>query len=134
LATLRTARVIVREISPETVREHRELGPAGPLPALFSAAMHPIDGGFRFVPPTPRRSLVPRERLVAALRERFSRRVVVVVAPAGFGKTTLLSQALAGVPPTLDATDIWFGCTSDDEAAPTLAEGLCRAVGIDVQP
>lgn len=96
--------------------------------------MHPIDGGFRFVPPTPRRSLVRRQRLVALLRERFARRVVVVVAPAGFGKTTLLSQALADDPPTPDAVDIWFSCTSDDDAAATLAEGLCRAVGIDVQP
>ena len=57
--------------------------------------MHPIDGGFRFVPPTPRRTLLVRERLVALLRERFSRRIVTVVAPAGFGKTTLLAQAIA---------------------------------------
>jgi LuxR family transcriptional regulator, maltose regulon positive regulatory protein len=96
--------------------------------------MHPIDGGFRFVPPTPRRTLVARERLVASLRERFSRRIVVVVAPAGFGKTTLLSQAIADNAGSTGAFDVWFSCASDDDAASTLSEGLCRAAGVEPQP
>src|SRR5688572_3430101 len=96
--------------------------------------MQPTDNGFRYVPPTPRRSLVERERLVALLRERFSRRVVVVVAPAGFGKTTLLSQAIADSAGTTGAIDVWFSCASDDDAASTLTEGLCRAAGVAPQP
>ncbi len=96
--------------------------------------MHPIDGGFRFVPPTPRRTLVARERLVALLRERFSRRIVTVVAPAGFGKTTVLAQAIADNAGATGSVDVWFGCTSDDDAASTLTDGLCRAMGIEPQP
>jgi DNA-binding SARP family transcriptional activator len=97
--------------------------------------MHPIDGGFRYEPPSPRRALVQRERLVAQLRERFARRVVVVVAPAGFGKTTLLSQAVAdNVGGGSGNLDVWFSCVSDDDAASSLSDGLCRAMGVDPQP
>jgi DNA-binding SARP family transcriptional activator len=96
--------------------------------------MHPIDGGFRFVPPMPRRHLVERQRLVALLRERFSRRIVTVVAPAGFGKTTLLAQAIADNAGATASVDVWFGCSSDDDAASTLTDGLCRAMGVEPQP
>jgi LuxR family maltose regulon positive regulatory protein len=46
--------------------------------------------------PTPRRQLVPRERLVDQLRADSTAmpRLVLVSAPAGFGKTTLLTQWL----------------------------------------
>lgn len=100
----------------------------------MSWAVHPIDGGFRFAPPTARRRLVPRPRLLALLRARFSRRVVAVVAPAGFGKTTLLAQAVAEADATRDRIDLWLSCTSDDEAASSLTDGLCRAAGVDPQP
>ncbi len=47
--------------------------------------------------PLPRRELVPRPRLTELLRVDESRmpRLVVVSAPAGFGKTTLMTQWLA---------------------------------------
>lgn len=100
----------------------------------MSRAVHPVDGGFRFAPPTARRSLVSRRRLLALLEERFTRRVVVVVAPAGFGKTTLLAQAVAAAEPVPDRDDVWLTCTPDDEAASSLTDGLCRAAGVDPQP
>src|SRR5690606_18982837 len=105
-----------------------------PRRPVVSWAVHPIDGGFRFAPPTARRRLVPRPRLLALLRARFSRRVVAVVAPAGFGKTTLLAQAVAEADATRDRIDLWLSCTSDDEAASSLTDGLCRAAGVDPQP
>src|SRR3954453_22511131 len=48
-------------------------------------------------PPRPRRRLVPRTRLLARLDGDGGEapRLVVVAAPAGFGKTTLLAQWLA---------------------------------------
>src|SRR4029453_1624971 len=52
--------------------------------------------GTKLRAPPPRRHLVPRERLVAQLRTDPSTmpRLVLVSAPAGFGKTTLLTQWL----------------------------------------
>ena len=47
--------------------------------------------------PTPRRQLVTRDRLIDQLRadQGLMPRLVLVAAPAGFGKTTLLTQWLA---------------------------------------
>jgi LuxR family maltose regulon positive regulatory protein len=48
-----------------------------------------------YVPP-PRPRVVPRPRLIERLNEGLHRRLTLVSAPAGFGKTTLLSEWLAG--------------------------------------
>jgi LuxR family maltose regulon positive regulatory protein len=47
--------------------------------------------------PPPRPNLVPRPRLIRRLEEGLSpgHRLVLVSAPAGFGKTTLLSEWIA---------------------------------------
>src|SRR5215212_9357343 len=45
--------------------------------------------------PRSRSGLVPRPRLVEAIRQGAAHKLTVVVAPAGFGKTTLLADALA---------------------------------------
>ena len=52
-------------------------------------------GGFRFAPPTVSEGSLLRPRLLALLQDRWQRRLTAVVAGAGFGKTTLLSQAVA---------------------------------------
>jgi LuxR family maltose regulon positive regulatory protein len=44
-----------------------------------------------YIPP-PRPSLVPRPRLIERLNAGLHRRLTLVSAPAGFGKTTLLSE------------------------------------------
>ncbi|GAY09136.1 regulatory protein, LuxR [Pseudonocardia sp. N23] len=64
--------------------------------------------------PAPRRRLVPRPRLLDDVR-RGSPRLVLVSAPAGFGKTTMLTQWL-----TSDGIDVaavaWLSLdTSDDD-------------------
>ncbi|MFC9786602.1 protein kinase [Rhodococcus sp. NPDC127528] len=46
----------------------------------------------RFRPPTPTRSLVERSRLIAAMHTDERRRLTVVHAPAGYGKSTLAAQ------------------------------------------
>src|ERR671917_1459775 len=48
-----------------------------------------------YVPP-PRPEAVPRPRLIEHLNEGLHRRLILVSAPAGFGKTSLLSEWLAG--------------------------------------
>ena len=62
-----------------------------------------------YIPPT-RPELVPRPRLIERLNEglglsgSFTRKLTLVSAPAGFGKTTLLIDWL-GLPG--DAPDLW---------------------------
>ena len=48
-----------------------------------------------YVPP-PRPEVVPRPRLIEHLNEGLHRRLTLISAPAGFGKTTLLAEWLAG--------------------------------------
>jgi LuxR family maltose regulon positive regulatory protein len=77
----------------------------------------------------PARATLVRPRLVARLAARFTTPVTVVAAPAGFGKTTLLDQALDGnrlAPQGLDAP---VTCTAEHVAASALAEDLLRALG-----
>ena len=45
--------------------------------------------------PRARSGLVPRPRLIDAVRQGVGRKLTIVVAPAGFGKTTLLAKWLA---------------------------------------
>ena len=56
--------------------------------------------------PRPRSDLVPRARLLEALRQGAGQKLTVVIAPAGFGKTTLLADWLGnGAWVSLDAND-----------------------------
>jgi len=65
--------------------------------------------------PRSRSDLVPRPRLVETLRRGAGQKLTVVVAPAGFGKTTLLAGWLAD----RDEASAWVSLdTSDNE--PTL--------------
>jgi len=47
--------------------------------------------------PPPRRNLVPRQRLLARLDDAADARLILVAAPAGFGKTTLVAEWLGTV-------------------------------------
>ena len=46
-------------------------------------------------PPRPRERVVPRPRLIEQLDRGLTRKLTLISAPAGFGKTTLLSQWIA---------------------------------------
>ena len=48
-----------------------------------------------YIPP-PRPKIVPRPHLIERLNEGLNRKLTLVSAPAGFGKTTLLSEWVAG--------------------------------------
>jgi DNA-binding SARP family transcriptional activator len=73
--------------------------------------------------------MLVRRRLLDQLRARWYSPVTVVSAPAGYGKTTLLSQALAANVTAPLGIDCWLACEPDDAAASSLGEGLARAVG-----
>ena len=60
-----------------------------------------------YIPPV-RPELVPRPRLVERLNAELHRKLTLISAPAGFGKTTLLTEWIGGVDrptaqPSLDA-------------------------------
>src|SRR5689334_24376861 len=48
-----------------------------------------------YIPPR-RPNAVPRTRLIARLNEGLHRKLTLIAAPAGFGKTTLVSTWIAG--------------------------------------
>jgi LuxR family maltose regulon positive regulatory protein len=63
-------------------------GPAGPTALLET----------KFYVPRPRPGLVPRQRLIERLDRGTTSKLTLVSAPAGFGKTTLLTEWLAAGP------------------------------------
>ncbi len=92
------------------------------------------------IPPV-RRELVERPRLFARLDESLSRKLALVSAPAGYGKTTLVSAwAQVGLPVTwlsLDEGDddparfLCHFCASFEGIAPSLAGSLLELAQAD---
>jgi LuxR family maltose regulon positive regulatory protein len=73
----------------------------------------------KFFAPPVRRDLVPRPRLLERLNEGLDRRLVLVSAPAGFGKTTLLSEWLRTRPQWVTAENhppgvAWLSLDTED--------------------
>jgi LuxR family maltose regulon positive regulatory protein len=65
-------------------------------------------------PPRVRDSTIARERLAAHVRSGLDARLLLLSAPPGFGKTTLISQAIGGLPP--GTATAWLSLDrSDDE-------------------
>lgn len=83
--------------------------------------------GVRLAPPDPGQALLLRPRLLARLQARFRARLTTVVAGPGFGKTSLLAQAVAENRLAPQGRDIWLTCREDDAAASSLAHGLFTA-------
>ncbi|MGY1709824.1 BTAD domain-containing putative transcriptional regulator [Geodermatophilus sp. SYSU D00758] len=83
----------------------------------------------RYEPPLPGRDLVLRPRLLAPLHSRFARPLTAVVAPAGFGKTTLLAQAVEENALSPLGEDRWLTCQPDDGVLSFLTSGALAALG-----
>jgi DNA-binding SARP family transcriptional activator len=60
---------------------------------------------------------------------RFERRVITVVAPAGFGKTTLLAQAVGENVLLPRGIDVWLSCEPADADGASLRAGIAEALG-----
>ena len=78
--------------------------------------------------------MILRPRLLSLLQGRFDRPLTAVVAPAGFGKTTLLSQAVAENALSPLGEDRWLTCQRDDAALSFVAGGAYAAVGLRHPP
>ncbi|WP_138731869.1 BTAD domain-containing putative transcriptional regulator [Modestobacter excelsi] len=84
----------------------------------------------RYTPPLADRDLITRPRLLDVLRSRFERPLTAVVAPAGFGKTTLLGQAVSENALSPWGEDRWLTCQRDDTSLSFLVSGVSAAVGL----
>lgn len=85
--------------------------------------------------PLPTRAMVLRPRLLAVLKRRWDHRVTAVVANAGFGKTTLLAQAVSENALDTAGLDVWVSCRATHAAASVLVRDIAAALGIaDVDP
>ena len=60
--------------------------------------------------PQPRRGLVPRPRLSERLHQGLAAKLMLVSAPAGFGKTTLLVDWMAAVSDSPESGPPLPGC------------------------
>ncbi len=70
--------------------------------------------GTKVYRPRLRTGLVPRHRLHERLEAGASARLLLVSAPAGFGKTTLLVEWLAAEAPTAQRTVAWLSLDRED--------------------
>ena len=87
---------------------------------------------YRYSPPQAGRPLVRRSGLLRRLQGRWDRPVTVVVAGAGFGKTSLLAQAVGENRLAPRGDDRWLGCSPGDGDARRLADGLATALEADL--
>lgn len=87
-----------------------EAAVAPPVPA--SALVDPIIDA-KLHPPQPHPDWVARPRLLQELDEAVPRPVVLIAAPAGFGKTTLITQWLAD--DRVPATAAWVSLDARDD-------------------
>ena len=84
---------------------------------------------FRVEPPNVEDALL-RRGVQRLLLDRFERRVTVVRAGAGFGKTTSLAQAVAQNRISPRGIDLWVTCEPGDSDADHLLIGICVACGL----
>ena len=78
--------------------------------------------------------MLVRERLLDRLRRRWITPVVVVTAPAGYGKTTLLTQAIAENAVGPLGIDCWLSCNSSLTTVSAFGSALYRAVDATSSP
>lgn len=74
---------------------------------------NPLLGTKLYIPPTPSR-FVLRPRLIKQLEEGMHTRLSLICAPAGFGKTSLLSECCAHLSEYATCSIAWVSLDSDD--------------------
>jgi LuxR family maltose regulon positive regulatory protein len=93
----------------------------------------------KFRPVVHLEEAVPRERLTARILDALpgTARLTLVMAPAGFGKTTVLAQIAARLAQGSDHRVAWLNCSLQDREPGVFVEDLCQAcieagvVGVD---
>jgi serine/threonine-protein kinase PknK len=96
-------------------------------PGQAPTASTPPAPAAKYLPPTPTVALVPRDRLIAALRAGQSRRLTLIQGPSGFGKSTLAAQwrdVLAGE----GIAVAWLTVDEDDDNVVWFLSHLIEAI------
>lgn len=75
----------------------------------------------KFAPELLSQALLARPRVVARLDEALARRLTIVVADAGWGKSVVLGAWAATVP------SVWYSASPDDESLATFVLGIATA-------
>jgi LuxR family maltose regulon positive regulatory protein len=81
--------------------------------------------------PLPLPDELVRRRLLERFDARWHHPITVVIAGAGFGKSTLLAQALRANALEPRGIDLWYSCTPGDVDADRLGAGLLAVMGAD---
>jgi LuxR family transcriptional regulator, maltose regulon positive regulatory protein len=81
------------------------------------------------LPPSPLQTEVVRTQVLEALTRRFDVPITIVVAGAGFGKTTALAQAIRANDAAPRGIDAWVSCEPGDEEAARLSAAILAALG-----
>src|SRR5436190_5704634 len=74
---------------------------------------------------------IPRLRLVRLLEGRWDRPVTLLVAGPGFGKTTVLAQAVRAHQAAPRGIDVWVSCEAAYEDPVCFATALLDAMSVD---
>jgi ATP/maltotriose-dependent transcriptional regulator MalT len=74
---------------------------------------------------------IPRLRLVRLLEGRWDRSVTLLVAGPGFGKTTVLAQAVRAHQAAPRGIDVWVSCEAAFEDPVCFATALLDAISVD---
>lgn len=82
----------------------------------------------KILPPPQRRRAVPRQRLTDILNAERGGSLTLVVAPAGFGKTTLLTSWIAGPPQQQGGLVAWLSLEAGDNDVVQLIRYLIAAL------
>ncbi len=85
---------------------------------------------FRITPPRAAPEAILRPRLLGLLRLRFDTPVMTVVGAAGYGKTTLLAQAITENALAPAGIDVWLRCEPADTDAGHLISGFAAALDL----
>ncbi|MFC4124200.1 protein kinase domain-containing protein [Nocardia rhizosphaerae] len=87
----------------------------------------PPTAATKFRPPTPAREPFPRQRLLDVLRAGGHRRLALIHAPAGFGKSTVAAQWRADLVARGIAV-AWLGIDQDDDSETWFLAHLIQAI------
>lgn len=91
-----------------------------------------MDQGFRFEPMAAHQDrVIARPRVAVILAGRFEHRLTTMVAPAGCGKSTAMTQAIRSNLLDPLGLDIWLGTVPGDSDPLSLLSGLLQACGLD---